>query len=169
MTLDAVAPYVDVAHMAKRGPKPTLLIERIFGKCSASGSGCVEWCGSTSGGYGKIGLGVAGSATGLVHRVVWEHFNGPIGEGLELDHLCRNRRCCRLDHLEAVDHTTNIRRAKGWHMVGGDWFCSRGHFVGGDNVVIRKLGDRSLVRCRECRRGYQKSYVRRRNNERLGA
>lgn len=49
------------------------------------------------------------------HRWFWELFNGPIPEGMELDHLCKNRRCCNHEHLELItrtDHaiTTNKER-----------------------------------------------------------
>lgn len=37
--------------------------------------------------------------------------NGPLPPGLELDHLCRNKSCVRPDHLEAVTHRENMRRA----------------------------------------------------------
>lgn len=36
---------------------------------------------------------------------------GPVPEGLELDHLCRNRRCYNPHHLEPVTHAVNCQRA----------------------------------------------------------
>ena len=44
------------------------------------------------------------------HRIVYEREQGPIPEGLDLDHLCRNRRCVRPDHLEPVTRSVNILR-----------------------------------------------------------
>ena len=44
------------------------------------------------------------------HRVAWELCNGPIPEGLQIDHLCRNRRCVRPDHLELVTASVNCQR-----------------------------------------------------------
>jgi hypothetical protein len=44
------------------------------------------------------------------HRVVYELLVAPIPEGLEIDHLCRNRRCVNPAHLEPVTHLENIRR-----------------------------------------------------------
>ena len=35
---------------------------------------------------------------------------GPIPDGREIDHLCRNHRCVNPDHLEPVTHLENMRR-----------------------------------------------------------
>jgi hypothetical protein len=71
---------------------------------------CWLWQGArTSMGYGNL-VSQALGARMLVHRAVWIDANGPVPAGLELDHLCRVRHCCRPDHLEAVTHAENIRR-----------------------------------------------------------
>lgn len=77
---------------------------------------CVEWTGAIStGGYGRIGI--DGRRTGQAHRVAYELVVGPIPDGLQLDHLCRNRRCVLPQHLEPVAQAENIRRANSvrWH------------------------------------------------------
>jgi len=48
--------------------------------------------------------------TCMAHIQLWQMFNGSVPDGLELDHLCRNRSCVRPDHLEAVVHRENVRR-----------------------------------------------------------
>lgn len=37
------------------------------------------------------------------HRWFWELSNGPIPSGMEIDHMCKNRRCCNIDHLQLLD------------------------------------------------------------------
>jgi excisionase family DNA binding protein len=45
-----------------------------------------------------------------VHRLSWEKANGPIPDGLVVDHLCRNRACLNPEHLEVVSNWENLRR-----------------------------------------------------------
>ena len=68
-------------------------------------TGCWEWTGRVDrDGYGRVGRGQ------LAYVVVWVHFHGPVPAGKELDHLCRNRRCVRPEHMEPVPHRTNVLR-----------------------------------------------------------
>lgn len=41
------------------------------------------------------------------HRWFWELHNGKIPEGFEINHLCKNRRCCNVEHLECIDGDTH--------------------------------------------------------------
>jgi hypothetical protein len=62
---------------------------------------------ATTGGYGRVTVdGVRLAA----HVIYYEQAKGRVPEGLELDHLCRVRRCVNPDHLEAVTHAENVRR-----------------------------------------------------------
>lgn len=52
--------------------------------------------------------------------VVWEVFNGPLAEGMQLDHLCRVIVCVNPGHLEPVTMVENLRRrdeANGWRRA----------------------------------------------------
>ena len=52
------------------------------------------------------------------HRWFYGQVNGPIPEGMTLDHVCRERRCVNPDHLEPVVLRENIWR--GWEARYGD-------------------------------------------------
>lgn len=54
------------------------------------------------------------------HRWFYEQANGPVPEGLTLDHLCRQRHCVNPAHLEAVPLRENIWRAWESRYGGGD-------------------------------------------------
>jgi hypothetical protein len=102
-------------------------------------SGCWLWTGPTNNnGYGK-------AAGTYVHRLSYAVSKGPIPGGMEIDHLCRNRRCFNPEHLEAVPHAENMRRTPGTATAT---HCRHGH----EYAVYGywKAGDRK--RCKECRR-----------------
>lgn len=65
---------------------------------------------ANSAGYGVMRTGEGSKTVALAHRVFWERENGPIPEGLTLDHLCRVELCVRPSHCEPVTHTVNMRR-----------------------------------------------------------
>jgi hypothetical protein len=73
-------------------------------------TGCWLWTGGTRGGYGRLKLADYGMME--AHRASYEFHKGKIPEGLQLDHLCRNRSCINPDHLEPVTLQENIRRGE---------------------------------------------------------
>jgi len=105
-------------------------------------SGCWVWMGTVANnGYGKIGKSVA-------HRIFYEQEFGPVPEGLQLDHLCRNRLCVNPAHLEPVTQRENIMRGTSPTAVNArKTHCIRGHEYTTENTYIRSNGYRM---CRAC-------------------
>ena len=38
----------------------------------------------------------------MLHRVEWEKINGPIPDGYEVDHKCKNRQCQNINHMQLL-------------------------------------------------------------------
>ena len=92
-------------------PAPRPALERFFEKFAHTDAGCWTWTGAKQPrGYGLLEI---GNTAILAHRFSYEHHVGPVPDGLELDHLCRNTSCVNPKHLEAVTHRENVRRGHG--------------------------------------------------------
>lgn len=126
-------------------------IARFWSKVDKDGpQGCWIWtAGLHPGGYGNFWL---DGKTVNAHRFIWELANGPVPDGLHLDHICRNRACVRPDHIEPVTMATNILRGVSPAALNArKTHCLRGHAFTEDNIYRRK--DRPNDRtCRECLR-----------------
>lgn len=61
-------------------------------------------------GYGRVSRLRFG--TQRAHRAVYEAKHGKIPKGLVIDHLCRNRACINVEHMEVVTVVENVRRGK---------------------------------------------------------
>jgi hypothetical protein len=113
---------------------------------------CWNWSGSVNrGGYGVVTVGGRSGKKLYAHRIAYELYLGPIPHGLDIDHLCRNRRCANPSHLEAVTRRINIVRGIGPKILGSlnanKTHCSNGHPFNEKNTVHRIDGGR---RCRAC-------------------
>jgi len=110
---------------------------RFFSKVRQVGD-CWEWRHTDSNGYGTQ------FQRTLPHRWAYEYLRAPIPEGLELDHLCRNRRCVNPWHLEPVTRRVNAMRG-----VGSKETCVNGHPYTEENTYRDPTkGKRG---CRACR------------------
>lgn len=116
---------------------------------------CWYWARAvTNTGYGHVW---DGTAVRKAHRVVYEALVGDVPDGLELDHLCRNRICVNPDHLEPVTHLENVRRGNarlnGSHQRAKTQ-CPQGHNYTGVNnrggrvcnICMREANRRQIER-----------------------
>lgn len=126
--------------MAK--PAAPFTIDRYVGRISKDPDGCWQWVGIIRpDGYGSA-YDPRIDNQRRAHRIVYELLVGPIPVGLQLDHLCRNRRCVNPDHLEPVEQVENLRR--GQEAVKDA--CTRGHRYTPETLYLQN-GART---CRVC-------------------
>lgn len=125
-------------------------VRRFWSKVSKT-DGCWLWQASVDKwGYGWFKL--AGKMR-RAHSVSYELVVGPVPEGLQLDHLCRNPRCVNPAHLEPVTARENSLRSSSFVALNArKTHCPRGHPLSGENLYINP-SSRGRV-CKTCN-GYR--------------
>ena len=117
---------------------------------------CWEWLGiKDAHGYGKFNI---HNQMKMAHRVSYEMMLGTIPDGMELDHLCRNRGCVNPHHVEPVTHAENVLRGDSPQAINTrKTHCPKGHPLEGSNLeqYAVKIG---LRRCRTCKREHDRRY-----------
>ena len=119
----------------------------------------------------KLGYGychVAKDISKMAHRVSLTVARGPIPDGLEVDHLCRNTSCVNPDHLEAVTQRENIRRAplSPATLNAAKTHCVNGHEFTASNTRVDP--NRGRI-CRACQREATARYRSRRHTKAVAA
>lgn len=147
-------------------PKPALP-QRFWDKTRSEDTGyvtpCLTWTGyKQPNGYGKFGL---NRKSLYAHRVAYEALVGPIADGLMIDHLCRNRACVNVEHMEAVTNQVNILRGE---TIMADnaakTHCPKGHEYTPENTYASpSSGGRT---CRTCIREWRAARSEREKAER---
>lgn len=137
---------LEVADMAQR--RRTDPVPRFWSKVDLDGpGGCWLWTAGDNGeGYGRFWT---GTGSMQAHRFAYELLVGPIPEGLQIDHLCRVRRCVNPAHLEPVTQRENILRGTSPQAKNATkTHCPKGHPYNEENTRWHR-GSRY---CRVCPR-----------------
>ncbi|UIR16696.1 HNH endonuclease [Streptomyces spinosirectus] len=108
-------------------------------------SPCLIWSGYLMpNGYGQFRW---AGRTQLAHRVAYEIQIGPIPDGFSLDHLCRNRACVNVEHLEGVTQRENLLRGETVTAAhAAATHCPQGHEYTPENTTVSG----GIRYCRSC-------------------
>ena len=112
--------------------------QRFFSKLVRVPSGCLEWQGHKTKGYGRIKI---EDRDYLAHRVAWIIAYGSIPEELDCLHRCDNPACCNVDHLFLGTKADNNHDRD-----------AKGRCAHGEQYPQSKLTEESVI---EIRRIYQ--------------
>lgn len=126
--------------MHKRTPE-----ERFWPKVDKLDTGCWIWNAALDAhGYGSFHL---NGKTAYAYRVAYEWAKGPRPAGMDLDHICRDRRCVNPDHLEPVTRGENLHRSPitQTSINAAKTHCIHGHEFTPENTIRDPWR-----RCRTC-------------------
>lgn len=94
-----------------RESKPRAQIVVFDDRVQPADGGCLAWTGPVDRqGYGKHSV---GGTYIQAHRYAWERANGPIPDGMLVDHVCHNASCVNVEHLRLVTRAQNGANRRG--------------------------------------------------------
>lgn len=128
--------------------KPVPPFQRLMRRVDKRADGCWQFTGRLNpDGYSRVHLG-RGKPGVQGHRLAYEVLMGPVPDGLDLDHLCRNRGCVNPAHLEPVTRQVNLLRGQTiTASKAQQTHCIHGHAFTPENTYIKRNGTRQ---CRAC-------------------
>ena len=114
-------------------------------------TGCLLWTGAKQGPPGRddgdrYGYWAGSDGSRYAHRNVWEHENGPVPEGLLVDHTCHNRACVELTHLRLATRAQNAQNRAGATSVSRTGVRGVRLMPDGTYLAHVKSGDRRFAR-----------------------
>lgn len=117
-------------------PKPVL--RRLYEKVTVDlETGCWNWSAFTDrDGYGRFYVPERGMTP--AHKVTYEHFIGPVPEGLILGHYKQGDKCTFHEHVRPITHAQNSAESD---RILGD-VCREGHLLTIENTYVGPRGYR---------------------------
>lgn len=137
-------------------------MQKVLARSVRTPSGCREWKGATSSGYGQV---VVDGQRRYAHRVTYEAVRGPIPQGLVLDHVvCDNPLCNDEWHVEpSTSRDNTLRGTSPWAANARKTRCVNGHDLTDPKNVkrVRRPTGRFERHCRACKRDWVRQYRKR--------
>ena len=94
------------------------------------------------------------------HRASYKIAKGNIPYKLQIDHLCKNKKCVNPEHLEAVTQRENIRRGESISTINARrTSCDYGHQFTEQNTFFRPSWNGVWYRsCKKCKADSDSAY-----------
>ncbi len=133
-------------------------MDELLKRATITKDGCYLWNGAKSRGYGYKRY---NKKNWRVHRLAYNLVKGSIPSGKVIDHLCRQKACFNVEHLELVTQRENLTRNPKYKGKNVRYkspnkilksACIWGHSFTEENTYKYPDGRRECVTCRKLRR-----------------